>query len=112
LNVLFFFVSAEETVFGLIILTEKENTREKSAKVRDTIFHVENKQRKINKNTPPQKKNTHTIYEAVSFLRNQLELRRSRRSLYFKLYCLVHKNRSTAPVRGTEYHNKIPVPFL
>jgi hypothetical protein len=41
-------------MFLLIILTEKENTKGKSVKVRDTIFHVENKQTK--RNTPPKKK--------------------------------------------------------
>jgi hypothetical protein len=57
LNFLFFFVSVEETRFRLIIFTEKENTREKTTKVKDSIFHVYNKQTK--RNNPPPKKKTH-----------------------------------------------------
>jgi hypothetical protein len=101
-------------MFLSIILTEKENTREKSAKIQDTLFHLENKQKqnKTKRNTKPPLPSKNTVYEAVSSMRNHLVLRRSRRSLHFKLYCLVHKNRSIAPVRGTEYHNKSPIPLL
>jgi len=96
-------------MFPLIILTEKENTKENRAKVRDTIFHVaKNKQKEKKTSHPPKKK----LYETVSSLKINLCSEGQDVPFISKLYCLVHKNRSTAPVRGTEYHDKSPIPFL
>lgn len=82
--------------------------------VRDTIFHVDKKQIKETKPTPPspnppsQKK---PLRNSI-FLEKPIGDQKAKTLPHFILYHLVHKNRSTAPVRGAEYHDKNPIPFL